>query len=127
MVEVAQHRPTVSRTIVEMNPVSETKTFDVGEPVAYTATEGVYVNGSLFKAEEVFVTGLPKGKTWNEVDPQKRAAADAGKAVPDDVNLDVLDVSALKAYAASKGVNIGDAKSKADLISIIKAAREPAL
>lgn len=125
--QVQQHRPVVSRTQVTTDAPSETKPFKLGKPVAYTATEGVYVDGAIFKPGEVFVTDKPKGLTWDEVDPKERAAADAGKPIPDDVNLDALNVPALKAHAAAKQINIGEAKSKADLIAVIKAAREPAL
>jgi hypothetical protein len=125
--KVAQHVLASTRTTVEVDKTPVTKEFKTGKPIAYTATEGVYVDGTLYRPGEVFVTDKPKGSTWEAVDPAERAAADAGKEIPDDVNLDALDPTALKAHAASKGINVGLAKSKAELITVIKAANEPTL
>jgi hypothetical protein len=127
MVEVVQHLMPVSRTTVETDARSETRTFEVGKPVAYTSDEPVYVDGTLFKAGDLFVTGMPKGATWNEVEPKERAAIDAGKDIKDDLNLDTMSATALTAYAASKQINLGDAKSKPDIIAVIRSASAPAL
>lgn len=127
MVNVPQHNLPVSRTSVETDRKIETKEFKVGKPIAYTASEPVYVEGTLFKAGELFVTGMPKGSTWDEADPKDKAAADAGKQVKGDLDLDAMELPALKALAASKGINLGDVKSKADIITVIKAADEPTL
>jgi hypothetical protein len=125
--EIVQHTLPVSRTTVETDNARVTKEFKTGKPTAYTSTEGVYVDGTLFKAGEPFVTDKPKGSTWDEVDPKERAAAAAASETKGDVNLDAMDVSALKAFAASKGIDIGTAKSKAELITVIRAADEPTL
>ncbi len=95
------------------------------KPVAYRATEPVYVDGTLFKAGETFVTASPKGETWETVTPMEKAAAEAAKPIKDDVNLEALDVAALKGHAASLGINLGEAKSKADIITVIKAYDDP--
>lgn len=125
--EVAQTRVVVSRTATVTDNAPVTKTFKTGKPIAYTASEGVYVDGTLFKAGEVFVTGKPKGETWSEVDPKDRAAAEAGEARPADIDYDALGLPELKALAATKSINLGEAKSKADVIAVLKAAYEPTL
>jgi hypothetical protein len=123
MVDVVQHN------LVGMGetPKVQTLKFTVGKPVAYTSSEPVYIEGTFFKAGETFVTGMPKGDTWDELDPVEKAAADAGKQIKDDLNLDSMTVPALQALAASKGINLGDVKSKDDIITVIKAADEPTL
>jgi len=125
--EIVQHTLPVTRTQVETDNARVTKEFKTGKPIAYTSTEGVYVDGTLFKAGEQFVTDKPKGSTWDEVDPKERAAANAANPVKGDPNLDALDATALKALAASKGIDIGTAQSKKDLITVIRAADEPTL
>ncbi len=98
------------------------------QPKTYIAPHPVYTGGVYYHAGEPFTTNDTKGAEWEPADPKERAAARAAdKVVREDVNLDDLDVPALQALAASKGVNFGDAKSKADLITIIKAAAEPTL
>lgn len=95
------------------------------QPVAYTASVAVYVDGVVYKAGETFVTDKPKGETWDEVNPVEKAAADAGKPVKDDIDLNAMSASELKAYAASLGVNVGEASSKADLMAVIAAHDDP--
>lgn len=125
--EVVQTRVINSRTTVEVDNTPATKTFKVGKPTSYTSTSGVYVDGTLFKAGEVFVTDKPKGSTWDYVDPKEKAAAEASSDQTGDINFDALDVASLKAHASAEGINLGDAKTKADIITVIKAANEPTL
>lgn len=125
--EIVQHTLPVTRTQVETENARVTKEFKTGKPIAYTSTEGVYVDGTLFKAGEVFVTDKPKGSTWDEVDAKDRAAANAANPIKGDINLDTMDATALKAYAASKGIDVGTAKSEKDLKTVIRAADEPTL
>jgi hypothetical protein len=128
MSEEVKQTPVVnSRTTVEIDNTPVTKVFKTGKPVAYTASEGVYVDGTLFKPGEPFVTDKPKGSTWEYLDAKEKAAADAGKDIPGDVNFDAMELPALKAYAAAERINLGEAKSKADIITVIKAANEPTL
>lgn len=95
------------------------------KPIAYRATEPVYVDGTRYVAGETFVTAATPGNTWERITPVEKAAAEAGKPIKDDVNLDAMDVVALKAHAATLGVSLGEAKSKADIITVIKAWDDP--
>lgn len=97
------------------------------QPVAYTASTTVYIGGALKQPGETFVTADPKGSTWTEVNPVEKAAADSQKPIKDDVNLTDMSVAELRAHAASLGINLGDVKSKDDIISVIAARDEPTL
>ena len=93
---------------------------------AYRALAAVYVDGVLYKEGETFATAQEKGDFWEPIDPVQKAAAEAANPQRhDDVNLDNLDVSGLKAYAASLGVDVGQAKTKADIITVIRAVDDP--
>jgi hypothetical protein len=95
-------------------------------PKAYKAPHEVYTGGVLYKPGQVFVTAEPKGAEWEAVGDTEKAATDAADPQKhDDVNLEALDVSALKGHAASLGVDLGEAKSKADIITVIKARNDP--
>ena len=98
-------------------------------PVTYTAPHDVYTGGVYYPAGKPFTTSEPKGAEWEEADPTARAAAIAADPLEhSDVDLEKLDLSALKALAASKGVDLGDAKSADDIKALIRAARPtPAL
>lgn len=121
--EVVQHTLASSRTIIETDNTPVTKVFKTGKPIAYTASEAVYVDGTLFKTGEVFVTDKPKGSSWEAVNPLDRLTHDAGEPSRGDVDLDAMDVPALKAFAATNSINLGDASRKSDIITVIKAAR----
>ena len=95
------------------------------KPKAYRATEAVYVDGVIYKAGETFVTDKPKGKAWEDLNPVEKAAAEAGKDIKDDVDYSKLSASELKAVAAAKGINLGAATSKEDIIAVIKAENDP--
>jgi hypothetical protein len=97
-------------------------------PKTYVAPHDVYQGGILHKAGEPFTTADPKGKDWEPADPVAKAANIAADPLAhDDVNLDALGVTELRAHAASIGINLGEAKSKDDIITVIKAANQPAL
>ena len=99
----------------------------IGEPKAYVSDADVYVDGRYYKLGEVFVTGQPKGDTWEEVSPKVAAAIQASTdRVPDDANLEGADKSALQAVAIIKHVNI-TGLDKPALITAIKAADAPKL
>lgn len=99
----------------------------IGEPKAYVSDTDVYVDGRYYKLGEVFVTGQPKGETWEEVSPKAAAAIQASTdRVPDDANLEGADKSALQAVAIMKHVTI-TGLDKPALITAIKAAYEPHL
>ncbi len=97
-------------------------------PTAYTAPHDVYVEGKYTPAGEVFVTDEPKGEKWESKTPGEAHTIQAStEQVPNDPPLESLDVSALKAVAVTKNVNVTGLNSKADLITAIKAANEPRL
>lgn len=96
-------------------------------PITYVKKSGpVYVDSVFYKAGEPFTTSQPEGEGWERVSPVEVAAAEAQNPVPADVPLETLDLSALRAFAATKHVN-SDGLNKKDLIAAIKAANEPAL
>lgn len=98
------------------------------QPKTYISTAPAYVGGVYYKAGESFTTDQSRNDDWELADPVERAAEIAAdKLKQEDVNLDALDLPALKALAATKGINLGEAKSKADIITVIKAADEPKL
>jgi hypothetical protein len=97
----------------------------VGAPVAYRATEAVYVDGVLYNEGDTVVTGQVPSRTLVPIDPVEKATVEAGKDIPDDVNLSDMSAAELKAFAAAKGINIGQAKSRADLITVIGGWSDP--
>jgi hypothetical protein len=108
--------------------MADKKYVESKEPVAYTSSERVYVDNVVYDPGEVFVTRKPKGDTWEHVDAKQRAAADAAEEDPNrkpDVDLNALEVSDLKALAASLGLNTTGANSKKDLIAVISARDDP--
>lgn len=97
-------------------------------PQAYTAPHDVYTEKQYFKAGEVFVTDEPKGEGWEAKTPGEAHIIDAATSdVPKDAPLESLDVSALKAVAVTKNVNVTGLDSKDKLITAIKAANGPRL
>lgn len=97
------------------------------QPVTYTAPHAVYVDETLHPAGEPFVTTSEPGAKWERISKGEKAAADASsKLVNTQPDLESLDLSALKALAATKNVE-SKGLSKADLVTAIKAVDEPAL
>ena len=95
-------------------------------PITYTAPHEVYTGGVLYKPGQPFTTVEKKGAEWERISPLEKAvelASDPQRH--DDVNLDALDATALKGHAASLGIDLGEAKSKADIITVIRAANDP--
>lgn len=96
-------------------------------PKAYTATEAVYTAGAFHNAGDVFVTDQEPNDNWTEVKPAVAHTIQAStEKVPMDIDLESLDLSALKAVAAEKKVTV-TGMSKKEIITAIKAANEPAL
>lgn len=97
------------------------------QPKTYIAPHAVYTGGRMYAAGEPFVTADEPGEQWETVTKGEAAAATAAqKGPPDDVPLDALSGDALKAFAATKGVNPKGLSDK-DLRTAIAAADEPAL
>lgn len=98
------------------------------QPKTYISTGPAYVGGVYYQPGVPFTTDQPKNPEWELADPVERAAdLAANPLVHEDVDLDALDLGPLKALAASKGINLGQAKTKAEFITVIKAADEPRL
>lgn len=98
-----------------------------GKPKAYISTSDTYVGGRYFKAGEPFVTDEPKGNDWEAVDDAAKAAAEAAQPLgAGDPPLESMDLSALKAFAATKNVR-ADGLNKDELLAAIRAANEPKL
>lgn len=96
-------------------------------PKTYTSDVAVFVDGNLVKAGVPFTTSAPKGKSWESVNKSEQAAIEASQpGAPSDISLETLDLSALRALAATKKVD-SDGLSKKALITAIKAADEPRL
>jgi len=101
------------------------------QPVSYTSPEAVYVDGIYHDAGKVFTTAAEPNENWNRVDAGDKAAIEASdKTLHVQPSLEDLTLEALKALAATKNVQTtanGKPLNKADLITAIKAADEPAL
>lgn len=97
------------------------------QPKTYTAPHPVYTGGVYYKPGQPFTTAEDAGEKWESIDGGEKAAIEASdKSVHNDVNLDDMDLPALRAFAATKKVaSMG--LGKKDLITAIKAADEPAL
>jgi hypothetical protein len=88
--------------------------------------------GTLVEPGEMVPAGIPVSTEWMEpvAKGDRAVAAAAQEAIdphPKDVNLTALNVAALQAMAAERGINVeqnGTPLSKKDLIAAIKAARE---
>jgi hypothetical protein len=100
-------------------------------PVSYTAPEAVYVDGVYHDAGKVFTTAQAPNDNWERVDGKEKAAIEASdKTLNVQPSLEDLDLPALQALAAEKGVQTtagGTRLNKAALITAIKAADEPHL
>lgn len=94
---------------------------------SYTSPQPVYVGSRYYKPGEVFVTDAEPGAGWEKVTVKEAAAIEAAtNPVPDDVDLEAADKSALQAVAIMKHVAI-KGLDKPALITAIKAAYEPKL
>jgi hypothetical protein len=99
-----------------------------GKMVRYISTEPTTHGGAYAPAGTPFVTDADPLPNWQKIDATEKAAIEAAdKLNTDDLDLDALDLAALKGLAASKKLNVGDAKTKDDYKTIIRAANEPAL
>lgn len=95
------------------------------QPKTYTSTQPVDLGDEgYYRAGQPFTTAKPKGDTWEEVSKVEKAVLDAQQEIKGDVPLEALDLSALRAFAATKGVN-PKGLGKDDLITAIKAADDP--
>lgn len=96
-----------------------------GDPVAYTAPHPVYTGGVFYEPGKPFVTAEPKGDAWEHVDPTTKAAIEAADPQKhDDPNLEDLDMSALRALAASLGETVPDDADEEGARTIIRAHRD---
>lgn len=95
-------------------------------PVTYTAPHPVYVDMKLYETGEPFTTAQAKGKDWQRVGKDEKAAIEASKGTAGDPPLEGLSKTALEAVAVTKGVN-PTGLDKDGLIAAIKAADEPKL
>lgn len=97
----------------------------VATPVRYIATARGYVDGRIIEEGEAFVTTAPKGSWMEPVDKgEYEAALAATQPTPDDPNYDAMTLPALQAVAATMKID-PNGLSKRDLLSAIKAKRQP--
>lgn len=97
-------------------------------PKSYIAPHDVYTAGTYTPAGEVFVTDAEPGEAWVSKTPAEAHAIDASTdPIPGGPALEELDISALKAVAVTKKVNVSGMSTKKELIAAIKAADEPRL
>jgi hypothetical protein len=87
--------------------------------------------GVLVEEGEIVPANVPVSETWMEpikkADRQlTRALEEAGDEAPKDADLTALSKSALEAMAAERGINV-KGLSKDDLITAIRAEREPTI
>lgn len=98
---------------------------DGDQPNTYKAPHEVYTGGVLYAPGKPFTTNEPKGKEWVPIGgAEKSADVAADPQRHDDVDLTKLDVGQLKAVAAARNIETGDAESEDELISIINAASD---
>lgn len=100
-------------------------------PVTYKSPEPVYVDGIYHNANTPFTTATDPNENWEKLSGGEKAAMEAAdKTLNVQPSLEELDLSALRALAATKNVeSTVDGKSlpKRELITAIKAADEPTL
>jgi hypothetical protein len=97
-------------------------------PVTYVKNDGpAYIGGVLYKAGEPFVTADTPPDGAEKISVAEKAAIDAADPLThDDVAMETLSVSELRAVAATKKVDF-EGLNKKELLAAIKAADEPAL
>jgi hypothetical protein len=88
-------------------------------------------DGVLIEDGEIVPANVPISEEWMEPLNKKTARLtdavnEAQQDHPTDVDLTKLDKAALQAMAAERGINV-DGLGKADLITAIKAEREPTI
>lgn len=94
-------------------------------PVTYKAPHEVYTGGKLYLPGQPFTTSETKGREWEWIGATEKAAAIAADPQRhDDADLTKLDVGQLKAVAAARNIETGEADSEDDLIAIINAASD---
>ena len=95
-------------------------------PKPYTSTGPVYTGDVYYRPGEVFVTDVDPDPEWECLDLAEKAAIEAADPLRHaDVNLDELDASALKAYAASLAVDLTGVKGVEGIKTAIRAANDP--
>jgi hypothetical protein len=97
----------------------------------HRATQRGYAAGQLIEEGEFVPEDVPVSDEWMEPLDKKEAKLtaavnEAQDESPKDTDLTQLSKQALEAMAAERGVNVGGL-SKADLITAIKAEREPTI
>lgn len=97
----------------------------------HRATERGYAHGQLIEIGGFVPADTPVSESWMEPLAAKdrklaKAVQEAQDESPKDVDLTKLSKSALEAMAAERGVNVAGL-SKEDLITAIKAEREPTI
>lgn len=101
------------------------------EPVTYKSSQPVYVDGTYYNAGTPFVTTAEKGETWEEIDGGQKVAMEAAdKTLDVQPSLDDMAVTELRALAATMQIQTtadGKQLSKPELVTAIKAVREPTL
>jgi uncharacterized protein YegL len=96
-------------------------------PKAYISTSPVYTGDVYYRPGEAFVTDVEPNDEWTAVDGDTLAAIEAADPlIHADVNLDDLDTSALKGYAASLGVDTTGLKDDDAIKTAIRAVNDPA-
>lgn len=100
-------------------------------PKTYSSPEAVYVDGMYHNANTPFTTAAEPNENWELLDAGEKAAMEASdKTLNVQPSLEELDLPALQALAAEKGVQTtagGKRLNKAELITAIKAVDEPTL
>lgn len=96
----------------------------------HRAVQRGYAGGILIEEGEFVPADVPVGSWMEPIAPKDRklarAVQEAQDESPKDVDLTALNKSALQAMAAERGINV-DGLSKDDLITAIKAEREPTI
>lgn len=120
--EVDDHHANLPRTGSETH---------IATAKGYAVPDNADGAGILVEEGEIVPANVPVGDWMEKLPKAKRALAAAGQEAlalkPKDVDLTKLNVAALQAMAAERGINVeqgGSPLSKKDLITAINAARE---
>jgi hypothetical protein len=81
------------------------------QPATYSAPHEVYVGGLLYPPGAPFATAMPPGREWT-----KHHDAHAP------VRTDAMTVAALRTHAATLGIDLGHARTRAAILALIHAA-----
>lgn len=88
----------------------------------YTAPHVVQIDGALVEPGEKFTTDTGPGELWVKV---KSGSADDADDHDKPKHYSQMNLAELTELAAAKGIDLGEAKTKAEIRAVIDAADKP--